>query len=689
METGQSSVVKDENSSTQTTCRTKQRMKISNPYIKNKTVQILTSNSTEETNNVCSRKFVTRGGTFTVSKNHPTKKDNDLLSKPNSEPPYNSQHNQTTTQPIQLPAPASVKSSLNNRTSSSKPKIEIESTQRPTKISNPYLRKPKSITKSFSQNLNPSNRSIESSMEREKYSSSMHRNPPKNNEHQNHQSTSQSHQVSVEISNDNTCTNRNSTKSSKKIHNPSRGNDEHGCMVDSGRSLSSQSLISEVTETSFGKVSGIKRDIDAIQTNQMSEESHKIRRTLCEIQKDLSSDAEIHKCQLGIQGNHQQSPEILECKSNYSHGKQSRNDPVINSQKPFLCFKKMNSPTKYQSSRGAECKERSNLENVSEYTEKKNDLQFISVSKITSKGPADEYKSTNYESLRPQNNIQLESKPTSKCGFVFPDPCSVDKNHSEPSRTVSINKFQTESNISTKKNAHSNEVGSKATTKEKDPLKNTVDYSHLSRLPTLPDDLAYAYNRIAPVNDEFKKELIKNANLSGEFKNGWKLLPHQKQGILRAILMRRIVLAFDMGLGKTLIACVWAQAFQKTFEQLNVFVISPVSLKKEWERTAKDVVGLRVKDDGKTRKAKPPKKSSSKLSKETEIDLTGDQSDDMSECTGLLKSPPIEIFSWAKIPSRVSSDIEKFIVICDEAHSMQNMDSIRTKGALKLINDKR
>ena len=75
-------------------------------------------------------------------------------------------------------------------------------------------------------------------------------------------------------------------------------------------------------------------------------------------------------------------------------------------------------------------------------------------------------------------------------------------------------------------------------------------------LPPLPPMLAYSPDRVAPVDDGRRAELIKKANISATLLNGWKLLPHQKSGVLRGLKMRRLVLAFDMGLGKTVSCCV-------------------------------------------------------------------------------------------------------------------------------------
>lgn len=164
----------------------------------------------------------------------------------------------------------------------------------------------------------------------------------------------------------------------------------------------------------------------------------------------------------------------------------------------------------------------------------------------------------------------------------------------------------------------------------------------------LPRALQYGPERAEAANDEYRPLLVKNANLSVPMLNGWTLFSHQKKAILQALLMRHFILALDMGLGKTLIGCVWAKAFQQTYLGLKIFVVCPVSLKKEWKRTAEEATGLQVDDNG---------------------------------C--------VEICSWAKVPSEVSSDIVNFVVVLDEAHSMQSMQATRTKEALKLVESQR
>ena len=71
-----------------------------------------------------------------------------------------------------------------------------------------------------------------------------------------------------------------------------------------------------------------------------------------------------------------------------------------------------------------------------------------------------------------------------------------------------------------------------------------------SGLPTLPPDLRYESSRCLPVQDEYSGTLIENAELDKPLLNGWSLFDHQKEGVSRALRMRRLILAFDMGLGQ-------------------------------------------------------------------------------------------------------------------------------------------
>jgi superfamily II DNA or RNA helicase len=172
----------------------------------------------------------------------------------------------------------------------------------------------------------------------------------------------------------------------------------------------------------------------------------------------------------------------------------------------------------------------------------------------------------------------------------------------------------------------------------------------------VPPVLQFSEDRVKPVNDEYRQALVQNANLSATLDNGWKLYSHQKRAILKALLMRRCILALDCGLGKTIIGCVWAKSMQRTYGDLKVYVICPVSMTQEWKRTAQDATGLIVASD--------------KADKEN-LDLN------------------MQICSWGKVPIDAPRSIPNFVVVCDEAHSMQSLLAQRTQSVLQLIKSPR
>lgn len=177
----------------------------------------------------------------------------------------------------------------------------------------------------------------------------------------------------------------------------------------------------------------------------------------------------------------------------------------------------------------------------------------------------------------------------------------------------------------------------------------------------LPTQLQFTKKDVAPVRDEYQRDLVKHAAIHESLLNGWTLYGHQKRAILKALAMRRCILALDMGLGKTLIGCVWAKAFVKTM-QTHVIVLCPVTLQEEWKRTMENTAGLVVQDLNGASKKKVSKENAAKMA----------------------ASPTVSIHSWSKIPSQVEETYGDYVVICDEAHSIQSMQSARTRDTLKL-----
>lgn len=100
-----------------------------------------------------------------------------------------------------------------------------------------------------------------------------------------------------------------------------------------------------------------------------------------------------------------------------------------------------------------------------------------------------------------------------------------------------------------------------------------------SALPPLPPDLQYEESRVLPVDDGHIDTLIENAQLDQPLLNDMNLFDHQKEGVLRALRMRRLILAFDMGLGKYRF-CSWPTGSRHVVEQSVVLCcrLSPTSL---------------------------------------------------------------------------------------------------------------
>lgn len=215
-------------------------------------------------------------------------------------------------------------------------------------------------------------------------------------------------------------------------------------------------------------------------------------------------------------------------------------------------------------------------------------------------------------------------------------------------------------------------------------------------LPPLPPDLQYDESRVLPIDDDHTDTLIMNAEMDEPLLNGWTLFDHQKEGVRRALKMRRLILAFDMGLGKTIIGCVWAKSFKNVFAGIKIFVIAPPSLHEDWQRTATDATGLKFGHDGKKcRKGKAKMKKEDDDEGKYERTVTGKRrkkgkkeiksdSEDENESSSNIE---MYIFSWDGISAckNVILDVSDYVVIADEAHCMQSMETKRTKEALTLM----
>lgn len=139
--------------------------------------------------------------------------------------------------------------------------------------------------------------------------------------------------------------------------------------------------------------------------------------------------------------------------------------------------------------------------------------------------------------------------------------------------------------------------------------------------------------------------LVQAANLDAPLSNGWYLREYQKTGVEWLLAHRKGgihaggILADDMGLGKSLTALCAAKAMQSLYNCVLI-VVSPVSLIEGWGRFA-----------------------------------------EIAEVT-------VEMFSnnYQKIPTPLEN--QEYILICDEAHCFQDIESKRTKQILALAHHK-
>ncbi|KAL7566576.1 hypothetical protein ACA910_000642 [Epithemia clementina (nom. ined.)] len=219
---------------------------------------------------------------------------------------------------------------------------------------------------------------------------------------------------------------------------------------------------------------------------------------------------------------------------------------------------------------------------------------------------------------------------------------------------------------------------------QESPLSQPDQFYGDTRQKGLPKELCFNPKCTEPVEDGNLKTLIAHANLASPLKNGWELFPHQVQAIKQCLAMRRFILALDMGLGKTLIGCVWASAFLQTslLQCKRAFVLCPVSLKTEWKRTAEEATGLEV-TICQDMKAMP--KTSNTRGKTQDMSSSDEDDDDDDKPT--VAYSRVSIHSWAKVPS--PPDEGNFIVVADEAHSIQSMQAARTRSTLELVLHKR
>lgn len=297
--------------------------------------------------------------------------------------------------------------------------------------------------------------------------------------------------------------------------------------------------------------------------------------------------------------------------------------------------------------------------------------------------------------LTEEQKLRMEQnrlKALQKKQQLLPSSSSISTTSSSPSKSSSVVSNDT---ATTTTGAPKHDL---STTTKQQQQPTTSSTKKKSALPPLYPELQYDPSRILPITDDDTESLIENAQLDQRLLNGWTLYDHQKEGVLRALRMRRLILAFDMGLGKTIIGCVWAKAFVRTFVGMKVFVIAPVSLHEDWRRTALGATGLNVDCGTKKKKNKKKKETVGKKNEPSSEDYyaTGKKrkskkkkvEEEEEDTPPEDDEPDIYIYSWSNVSAYkevINDCTEGYVVICDEAHNMQSMTSQRTKDALKLM----
>ena len=153
--------------------------------------------------------------------------------------------------------------------------------------------------------------------------------------------------------------------------------------------------------------------------------------------------------------------------------------------------------------------------------------------------------------------------------------------------------------------------------------------------------------------------MLKDARLDDKLPNGWTLFPHQKEAVEQAIKCRRCILAYDMGLGKTIISLKWAEIITRSSAGCLTIVVAPCTLLETWRREALMLGFIIVTENDKISLKK-------------------------------TSPPSVLLVSWNKIPSpsevlsMIPHSTGGFTLIGDESHAMQNMTSQRTRAALDL-----
>lgn len=167
-----------------------------------------------------------------------------------------------------------------------------------------------------------------------------------------------------------------------------------------------------------------------------------------------------------------------------------------------------------------------------------------------------------------------------------------------------------------------------------------VELGHFGRCPVTESML----------REHLKAERIRKEKMGGALNpdlmktpDGRALFDHQKEAVTR-MLQGSLVLAHDMGLGKTLSTLTAIKHMQSggvLAAEQSAFAVVPPSLISQWKDEAGNL--------------------------------------------GVW----IELISWGKIPAQVGDGGKEYVLVCDEAHNLQTLESKRTQSVIRLSRDPR
>jgi hypothetical protein len=252
------------------------------------------------------------------------------------------------------------------------------------------------------------------------------------------------------------------------------------------------------------------------------------------------------------------------------------------------------------------------------------------------------------------------------------------------SLSLQLSRSSISENSSSNLNEHDKVTVSNASKKQTAKyIDSAAAISKCSQKPTLSKNNALNQKSTILIKDDKCKDEEKwQRMLSMPLPNGWTLFDYQKESVLQCLKDERVILALDMGLGKTIISVVWAKAMRLRYPPgcCVAVVIAPCTLQETWKRES-EMMGFNCIANSNT------SGSNFDFDRQNLIEGTGNDGDD--EVPGLLLQA-----SWSKIPSpkeisdavirynklrNLKSGGTKFVVVCDEAHAMQSITSQRTQ----------